>query len=155
MWLVLSWSSWSSVSHNTCYLPKHPLHSCARRRRRDQLLSFCGKSVSSCPPAPPRPSTHRQLPARLHAVSNSCGPFCHLKPTSLANLFASSETCIRSPMSFGTCASSPHVHAVGSRTVPSFQMMYSIPSDSSSAVLSHPRSMTVTFLSSATSPCQC
>ena len=37
----------------------------------DQLLSFSGKSSSSCPP--PRPSTHRQLyahrSARHHAVS--------------------------------------------------------------------------------------
>ena len=82
------------------------LHSYASRRRRDQLLSFCGKSSSSCPPTPPRPSTHRQLsahrPARLHAVS-SRSPFCHLRPTSLADLFASSETCIQSPMFFGTC----------------------------------------------------
>ena len=31
---------------------------------------------------------------------NSRSPFCHIKPTSLANLFASSETCMRSPNKF-------------------------------------------------------
>ena len=40
--------------------------------------------ASSCPPAPPRPSTHRQLSSRC---LNSRSPFGHLKPTSLANLF--------------------------------------------------------------------
>ena len=44
------------------------LHSCTRRRRRNQLLSFCGKSSSSCPKAPPRPSTSH-IVLRLSTLS--------------------------------------------------------------------------------------
>ena len=139
------------MSRYTCYNPTHTLGServsrcsvdsrgsCTRQLGRRRRANPSASVASSCPPAPPRPSTHRQLsahrPARLR----------HLKPTSLANLFASSETCIRSPMFFSTCGENCSF----------FKMMYGFPSDSSSTVLSSPRSMIVTFLSSATSPCK-
>ena len=107
----------------------------------------------------PRPSTHRQLsahrPARLHAVSarvvlSVTSGQLHLRISSRRPKFVSGHRC-----SSARAASSPHVHAVGSKTAPSSRSCTVLLSVSSSAVLLSPCSMIVTFLSSATSPCQC
>ena len=84
---------------------------------------------------------------------NSCSPFCHLGPTSLANLFASSATCIRSQTFFGTCGLFSSHPRGRIENCSFFQMMCSF---SVGLVIGRPipGSMIVTFLSSATSPCK-
>ena len=105
------------------------MHSCTRRRRRDQLLSIYGKSLSYCPPAPPRPSTHKQLsalrPARLHAVSTRVVPSVtssqlHLRISSRRPKLVFGHRC-----SSARAASSSHIGRVENSSF--FQMMHSFP----------------------------
>ena len=115
------------------------------------LVVVVATSSSSCPPA------------RLHAVSTrvilsvTSGQL-HLRissrrPKLVINQRANLVELADHRCSSARAASSSHTDAVESCSF--FQMMYSIPSDSSSAVLSSPGSMIVTFLSTTTSPCRC
>ena len=161
------------MSHNTCYLPTHPsaVNACrvARSAREVAALVYTSPShllwqllivLSTCSSKTYDASTTACTSSCASSRSfDSCSPFCHFRPTSLASLFASSETCFRSPnksdwtrgpsMFFVACGLFFSHRRGRVENCSFFQMIYSFPSDSSSAVLSSPGSMIITFLSSA------
>ena len=144
----------------TCHFPTHPrpgrlerwVHSRSRHRHRlDQLFRFV---LSACSP---RFSTHRQLSAhrsaRLHAVSTRVG---FLSPK--ANFTCESLHIVRNLYSVTDVLR--HMRPLlltstrSGRGLLFLLDLFGFPWDSSSAVLSSPGSMIVTFLSFATSPCK-